>query len=302
MSKETFFQQEDEILNNDMEEKEYGCKTFIPPSLTDSDSYWHQASEKCFNLSCIYGPPSFFLTVSMNPYWIEAKALKRSNGNFSDSAMISIIFKTKLQTLLRYIQDKNTIGKVNSYVYRIKYQKRGLPHAHILFWTDIDTSDTVQIDKYVTARYPKQTPILNDSSFVNDMRVLIDRYQIHKHSKRCGKNCYKECCFHYPQDISNCTKIVNHQFILARNDNERMIVPFNLEMLALLRCHQCLEPFLSDQCIAYILKYCTKNSDLGTLKMKELKCEGRKVTIEKKTSLNITLLRELYQELNALHQ
>ena len=81
-------------MNSELDEKEYGLKSFIPTSLTDSDSYWHEAAEKCFHLSAMW---------STNPYWIELKSLKRSQGDFSDSSLILIIFKTKLQTLINYI-------------------------------------------------------------------------------------------------------------------------------------------------------------------------------------------------------
>jgi hypothetical protein len=42
-----------------------------------------------------------------------------------------------------------------------------------------------------------------------------------------------------------------------------MIVPHNPAMLAEFRCHQCLESINYRDCIAYVLKYCSKKSDEG---------------------------------------
>jgi hypothetical protein len=45
-------------------------------------------------------------------------------------------------------------------VWRIEYQKRALPHAHIFFWTDFDTQDDDAVDAVINARYPKNSPFL----------------------------------------------------------------------------------------------------------------------------------------------
>jgi hypothetical protein len=44
------FPREDEILeeNSNGVPKEYGLRTFIPPSLVDSDEYWYHLPAKCF--------------------------------------------------------------------------------------------------------------------------------------------------------------------------------------------------------------------------------------------------------------
>ena len=275
-----YFQREDEIDSPDDDEKEYGIKSFISPSFVDSDSYWKLAAEKCFNLSGIYGPPTFFLTVTMNPYWIELKSLSRNKNIYSDSAMISLVFKQKLKTILNFINTRKLFGEVKAYVWRIEYQKRGLPHAHILFWTDFDTSNLQDVDKVVNVRYPLISPFLNDTLMINDITELINMYQIHSHSSRCTSKDGK-CQFNYPQPISEKTKIVNHRYIFARSENEVMIVPHNSLLLTYLRSHHCLEVISSDQCIGYILKYCTKNSDFSKIDMKPVRLFNKEVDRKK---------------------
>jgi hypothetical protein len=64
------FAREDEIRGENFEAipKEYGMRTFIPSSLTDSDEYWHRVATKYFALSTQLDPPTFFLTFTMNLY------------------------------------------------------------------------------------------------------------------------------------------------------------------------------------------------------------------------------------------
>jgi hypothetical protein len=52
---------EDEILDQNPEgrPKEYGLRTFIPPSLTDSDEYWRHVAPKCFAISTQSCFPTF---------------------------------------------------------------------------------------------------------------------------------------------------------------------------------------------------------------------------------------------------
>ncbi|CAI6358556.1 unnamed protein product [Macrosiphum euphorbiae] len=49
---------------------------------------------------------------------------------------------------------KNYIfGEVQSWVYSIEWQKRGLPHAHILIWLK-NKIHADQIDKIISAEFP----------------------------------------------------------------------------------------------------------------------------------------------------
>jgi hypothetical protein len=84
----------------------------------------------------------------------------RGNGVFPDSAIAAITSKIKLSALMNFIQEHQILGKVSGFVWRIDYQKRGLPHAHIIFWTDFDTQEIDAVDAVTNARYPKNSPLL----------------------------------------------------------------------------------------------------------------------------------------------
>jgi hypothetical protein len=141
----------------------------------------------------------------MNPHWPGYQALKRGNDVFADSAMGSIILKTKhekLSALMKFIQKTKIFRKVSTSVWRVEYQKRGVPHAHILFWSDFDTQDVHAVETVINVKYPNDSRFPDDKGMVTNFRQLIASYQIHHHSERCqlpsGK--YR---FRYPQTIIN---------------------------------------------------------------------------------------------------
>jgi hypothetical protein len=99
------FPQEDEIRADipDDAPKEYGMRTFIPSSLTDSNEHWQEVATKCFAISTQFGAPTFFLPFTMNPYWLDFQGLKRGDGLDLDSAMATLISRLKLNALVEFI-------------------------------------------------------------------------------------------------------------------------------------------------------------------------------------------------------
>jgi hypothetical protein len=63
---------------------------------------------------------------------------------------------------------------------------------------------------------------------------------------------------------------------------ESEIVAHNPRILALFRCHHCLEILHSDQAIGYVLEYCTNNSDGGKVALKTVLYQGQEVDQEQK--------------------
>jgi hypothetical protein len=265
---------------NEDQEREYGLRTFIPASMTDSDQYWHAVKEKCFALTSKLGPPTIFLTITMNPYWPDYDGLKRGTGSFSDGTGSSIMFRARMKWLMHFCKKKRIFGTVRGFVWRIEYQQRGLPHAHILFWTDCDTTDAQQIDRIITARYPLPSTIQTEQAKINDLITLIDAYQVHEHTDRCQMHTHGKCKYGFPQPEMQKTTTRKGRCQLARGNDELNIVPFNPELLALLRCHICAEAIHTDSCLAYVLKYCMKNSDRHVVDT--VLYEGRKVDKKQK--------------------
>jgi hypothetical protein len=74
------------------------------------------------------------------------------------------------------------------------------------------------------------------------------------------------------------TKIRGHNYHFARDAEKGNIMPHNPLFLASFRAHHCLELIHSEQCIAYVLKYCANNSDAGRISFQNVLYEGSSVT------------------------
>jgi hypothetical protein len=118
--------------------------------------------------------------------------------------------------------------------------------------------------------------LCNDQGMVSDFRQLIDAYRIHRHSKRYrlpnGK--YR---FGYLQEMAGHTRIRCHNDTFARDAEGGNTEPHNPTLLASFRALHCLEVIHSEQCIRYILKYYSKNSDAGRKSLQNVLYEGYSV-------------------------
>jgi hypothetical protein len=176
-----YFTIEDEIRERDggeNGEKEYRLRSFIAASMIDVDQYWHGVREKCFALSSQMGAPTFFLTLTMNPYWLEYQIFKRGNAQVSDATLISIVFWARLKCLIKYCRRSHLLGNVTAFVWQIEYNQRIMSHAHVIFWTDCDTLDVQAIERIVNTRYPESSPLEKERQMVSHYRILIKQFQI----------------------------------------------------------------------------------------------------------------------------
>ncbi|GBL72551.1 hypothetical protein AVEN_127825-1 [Araneus ventricosus] len=84
-----------------------------------------------------YRRPDLFVTFPGNPKWPEIlNALESQQRPENRPDIVVRIFKMKLTELLDDILKINVFGEVIAYIYVIEFQKRGLPHAHILLNLD----------------------------------------------------------------------------------------------------------------------------------------------------------------------
>ena len=80
-----------------------------------------------------YGKLDLFITFTCNPKWEEISSALIGNKKATDRPdLIVRVFRMLLKELLNDICNKHVLGKPLAHVYTIEFQKRGLPHAHIL--------------------------------------------------------------------------------------------------------------------------------------------------------------------------
>lgn len=83
-----------------------------------------------------HGRPDLFITFTCNPEWPEIKELFPGQRSFDRHDIISRVFHLKLKKLLKLLTKNEIFGTTKCYMYSVEWQKRGLPHYHILMWLE----------------------------------------------------------------------------------------------------------------------------------------------------------------------
>jgi hypothetical protein len=93
----------------------------------------------------------------------------------------------------------HVLGKVKGYVYVIEFQKRGLPHAHILIILNDNDTTVEDIDSCISAELPN--PALDPILF-----QVVKQNMIHMCTpQRCGPSVRGKCQKQYPRAWSDQT-------------------------------------------------------------------------------------------------
>ena len=82
-----------------------------------------------------------------------SKAIKKA-ANRPD--IVARVFQLKLKELIKDIQKNQILGVVGARIHVIEFQKRGLPHVHMLIWiheSDVPKTEE-EIDKTTCAEIP----------------------------------------------------------------------------------------------------------------------------------------------------
>ena len=80
-----------------------------------------------------FGKPDLFVTFTCNPKWREIVASLLYGQLPQDRPdIVAKVFKQKLDALVNDINKNHIFGVPVAHVHVIEFQKRGVPHAHIL--------------------------------------------------------------------------------------------------------------------------------------------------------------------------
>ena len=111
--------------------------------------------------------------------------------------IVNRVFNAKMKALIDDIENGQIFGKVAAYVKVVEFQKRGLPHMHMLII--LDEKDKLKtpedVDNFISAEIPWHDP---------ELFAIVDRWMAHdpcgylNPDAKCMKN--GKCRFNYPKE------------------------------------------------------------------------------------------------------
>lgn len=220
-----------------------------------------------------YGKPSLFITMTCSPAWKEiTDCLLDGQKPHDRPDIVARVFRLKLAALLHDIKVKHVLGVVVASVHVIEFQKRGLPHAHMLFMLRDEDKlrDDNDVDSVVCAELP-------DEELHPELFKTVKASMIHGPCGAMNPNsvCMEngQCKKGYPKDFANNTRInVNGYPLYKRSSNgttatvgrhdvdNRWVVPYNPWLSKKYDCHINVEVCSSIKSIKYLFKYVYKVS------------------------------------------
>ncbi|XP_078443457.1 uncharacterized protein LOC144712871 isoform X2 [Wolffia australiana] len=250
-----------------------GGMIILPPTFTSRPRYMQGLYQDAMAIVRKMGKPDLFITITCNPKWPEiTQAVLHGQKSHDRFDICCRIFRLKLKELLRLLIEKEVLGKVNGRVYVVEFQKRGLPHAHMLLVLDTPHKPKTPegIDKTVCAEIPDPSD--------KDLFDCVTTHMIHG---PCGSAnprspCMKEgkCSKKFPKEFIDSTQVNNDGYPLYRRRNNgqfiqkgshvidnRWLVPYNKYLCKAFNCHINLEICSSVQSVKYLYKYVYKGHD-----------------------------------------
>ncbi|CAJ2678040.1 uncharacterized protein LOC123904970 [Trifolium pratense] len=253
-----------------------GKRVVLPSTFVGSKRYMDQLYFDGMAISAAVGFPDLFITFTCNPNWpeiirlLDSKHLKPHDR----PDIIARVFKIKFNELLKDLTKNHVLGRVMAYLYTIEFQKRGLPHAHILLFlhpsSKFPTPD--DINTIISAEIP-------DQSTQQELYQLVKHHMIHgpcgitHTSSPCMQQTGK-CSKYYPKKFVEKTIVDQDGYPIYRRrshghtitksgvtmDN-RNVVPYNAFLLLKYQAHINME--WCNQCtsIKYLFKYIHKGYD-----------------------------------------
>ncbi|GKA08652.1 hypothetical protein Tco_0687983 [Tanacetum coccineum] len=202
------------------------------------------------------------------------------------------VFKLKPTELLNDLTKNQVFGESHAVVYVIEFQKRGLPHTHVLLWLEEhDKCKTPgDTDDIISAELP--SPMDDPAGY----KAVTD-YMLHEPCRKgVACNVKGKCLKHFPKTFYTETIIDQDGYpIYRQRDNKvcvkkgkftfdnKYVVPHNRYLLLKYQAHINVEWCNRSKAIKYLFKYLNKGPYRATIVIEENVPNGQGVTPKKVT-------------------
>jgi hypothetical protein len=251
-----------------------GVRVVLPSTHSHSPRNLMQRFQDAMAITRAHGRPHLFITMTCNPEWPEIlQALCPGQTARDRSDVVSRVFYLKQKELIHDIMEGKVLGDSVAYVKCIEYQKRGLPHLHLVVWLqrDIQLED---VDNVICCEIP-------DPAEHPELYRIVMKQMIHTCRDSCdpdhrGTPEEPYCNNHFPAEFTPHTYLDERGFLKPRRrhpsepggregrttagatvGNDR-VVPYNPYLLLKYDCHLNVLIATSVSCIGYLFKYLHK--------------------------------------------
>ena len=284
----------DHLQSDDPDPTSIGHRTILPASYLGGNRFIAACYQDSMAIYRHFGRPSLFVTFTANPKWKEIRRELRSGESAEHRPDLVVrVFREKVKELLHDVKKVNVFGSFQGCVWTIEYQKRGLPHMHLLLFLTPEHRDRLLnpewIDRVIRAEIPT-----SEMDPDGHLRSIVTSMLIHGPCgsgnvqapcmmaqgfgmpKKCKKKFPKQFCPEtvvkpdgYPEYRRRDTgekviKTIRGQQIELDN---RYVVPYNPFLSRKFCAHINVEICASVKAIKYVHKYIYKGNDLATIEM-----------------------------------
>ena len=251
-----------------------GKRVILPSGHANSTRFMYQLFQDSMAICRYYGHPDLFITFTANPQWKEVKDALLPGQDYTDRPdLVARVFQLKKEAFLRDLTVEGVVGKVVAHVHTIEFQKRGLPHMHLLVF--LDPQDRIKCAEDIDCLIRADIP---DPVTETNLYNIVTMVMLHG---PCDSRCQGptgKCTKGFPKPFRETTSIVENGYPqLRRPKNNRTheknnhvydntaVVPycpyFSLKYNAHINCEAC----FSIKAVKYIHKYIYKGHDRTTM-------------------------------------
>lgn len=244
----------------------------------------HQQSTRCMKENCadamaIFNHhktmPHLFITFTANPKWKEIVDALNQVGQTCDPRqrpdIICRVFKLKLDHFVETVCKNGLLGPALCWVYTIEFQKRGLPHAHMLLALENPLApNTIEmVDRLCSGELP-------DPEECPNLHIKVSRFL---HHGPCAPNLCQDgqgrCKKRFPKPETQETYSVpmDYPALMRRTQHDPRniwIVPYTPILITMYNAHinTMVTAFMRAN-IKYPFKYTYKGFDTATIEIRD---------------------------------
>ncbi|XP_076918476.1 uncharacterized protein LOC143578911 [Bidens hawaiensis] len=266
----------DAVQRSDTEGRDIGKRTYLPSSFTGGPRYMYKHYQDALAICRVHGIPQYFITFTCNVKWPEIQRFMSKFPTLKAQDrpdIIARVFQMKVKSLIKFLKTKRPFGEVVADVYTIEFQKRGLPHCHLLLWVAhaYKIKDACVVDKYISAQIP-------DPSIDPQLYQIVTDLMIHgpcgllKPTSPCMSS--GKCSKGFPKPYRQETSFDSNGYVHYKRQSDGFtvlkgclklddgfVVPYNRTLSLHFMAHINVEYCGWSMLIKYLFKYISKGAD-----------------------------------------